>query len=302
MIASRGWALLAVFSVSVSFSIAQEASEKNLSDFLPDPLEELCEVRDGPLFFQPDNLYEHINGAAEAFIEYDFRQLVHQIYDCDGMEVAVDLYQMETTLDAFGIYSSERGRESEFLEIGLEGYQEGEVLNFVCDRYYLKLSAFAEDGAVGSLLRQIAEKIENRLPAGTSMPKILALFPTEGKIPHSQSYVKTAPLGHQFLSPGYLTEYGIQGKRSTLLVSPSTDEEEAAGKIDRLREHLQRGGKVAEVSASGEGAFLAASKYEGQILSLRSGRFAVVLIDPPADYEGFLDTLIIRLKEGEDLY
>jgi hypothetical protein len=298
----KGLFPVAAFSAAVVVPIAGSAEERRLSELLPDPPRKVCEVTEGPLFFQPENLYEHINGAAEAFIEYDFRRLIHQVYGCDGMEIAVDLYEMETTLDAFGIYSSERGRDSEFLKIGLEGYQEGEVLNFVRDRYYVKLTAYAENGADDTVVSEFARKIDERLPAGTSFPETLSLFPAEGSLPHSQSYVKTAPLGHLFLSPGYLTEYRIEEKATTLLVSPSSDGKEAAGKLDQLRDQMMKRGEVAEVDGIGQGAFLAFTRYEGEILALQCGRFVVVLVEPPKNYGLFLDTLVSRLEEEGGSY
>ena len=271
-----------------------------LLETLPDPAPFEAEISEGPELFNAENLYEYINGAAEAFIAYDFEQLVHQIYLVGGTEITVDIYDMGTLEDAFGIYSSERGRGSEFLTIGTEGYRAGDVLNFTQDRYYVKLSAFAEAGDASSLLRDFSESVSRLLPVDRGLPETFALLPTTGLVSHSQTYVKRSPLGHRFLSPGYLADYRLGAEDMTVLLSPSADPEEAAGKLARLREHLGKVGEVLPQEKWGKEAFLAKSRYQGNILALAHEHFAVVLVGVSESYEEFLEGLLSGLKESAE--
>ena len=291
---SRLLVLSTYSTVAVISILAQESKDfddKKILDLLPDS-GMANEITEGPLSYDAETLYEYINGAAEAFIAYDFQRLVHQVYLSGGTEVTVDIYDMGTAIDAFGIYSSERGRGSDFITVGTEGYRAEEILNFVLGRYYVKLAAFAEEADTSVVLLDFAEEVARRIPARQQYPEIFSLFPALGMVPHSKSYVKRAPLGHQFLSPGYLADYRLGDDDTTVLLSPSADSKEAGRKLERLREHLGKISQVAALESLGREAFRAETKYEGNILALQHGSFAVVLVDPPDDYEEFLEGLL----------
>ncbi len=284
--------LLAVYSLIQATGAVTAAEESKLLALLPDPDDPGTEVREKAELFSADNLYEYINGAAEAFIAYDFQQLVHQVYVVGETEVPVDIYDMGSEIDAFGIYSSERGRESKFLKVGTEGYWADGILNFVAGRYYVKLAAFAEEADTAALLLSFAERIERAIAAEPKLPKIFGLFPSASLVPHSQSYVKRAPLGHQFLSPGYLADYRFGNQVTTLLLSPSSDSVEAEGKLDQLRNHLEKSGQVTPLEKLGSTAFRAETKYEGEMVALRYEGFVVLLLGPPEHYGEFVRNLL----------
>jgi len=281
--------------VVVVSSLAQKSKESEaevLLKLLPDPVEVAAEISEGPFFYDADTLYEYINGAAEAFISYDFQKLAHQIYMAGGTEVTVDLYDMGSVVDAFGIYSSERGRDCEFLSVGTEGYRTDEILNFVSGRYYVKLVAFAEEADTSTILLDFAKQIDRSIPGKRGLPEIFSFFPAVGMVPHSQAYVKRAPLGYQFLSPGYSAEYRLGADTTTVLLSPSANSEEARRKLGQLREHLGRTGDVAALESLGREAFRAETKYEGKIVAMRHDSFAMVLLGPPEHCEEFIETLL----------
>ena len=98
-------------------------------------------LTEDPQIYNPDTLFEYIDGAAEAYLGYDFQQLLVSNYDKEGTEssVTIEIYDMGSPLNAFGIFSSERYPEIPEVPFGLAGYLEGEVLNFISGPYYIKL-------------------------------------------------------------------------------------------------------------------------------------------------------------------
>ena len=50
-------------------------------------------------------LYGFMNGGADLFYEYGFKELISRDIQYKGEEFTVDVYTMDTPLDAFGIYS-----------------------------------------------------------------------------------------------------------------------------------------------------------------------------------------------------
>jgi len=82
--------------------------------------------------FTSESLFDYIDGAAELYLSYDFHQLqVAEYHDQEETIITVEVYGHKTPLHAFGIYSQERPREANFLDIGAQGYVEETMLNFV---------------------------------------------------------------------------------------------------------------------------------------------------------------------------
>jgi hypothetical protein len=72
---------------------------------------------------------------------YEFEELkVAEYQNAKKASVTVDTYRHQTPLHAFGIYSQERFPGANFLDIGVQGYDEKGFLNFLTGLYYVKIS------------------------------------------------------------------------------------------------------------------------------------------------------------------
>ena len=64
---------------------------------------------EGPVkTYTPDDLFEYINGEAELYLQYGFKDLVSGFYLKDKDEkqgVSADIYRMASPLEAFGLYT-----------------------------------------------------------------------------------------------------------------------------------------------------------------------------------------------------
>jgi hypothetical protein len=151
-------------------------------------------VREAGLY-QPDNLWEYINGAAEQFLSYGFEEL--RVCDISDGTITVTLYiyNMGTPLNAFGIYNSERSENDAPLKIGTEAVV---LPPYQClmlkDMNYIKIDAY--EGEIGqslgvSLLKAVAEV----LPGSNDFPDALNALPEKDRIEGSQSYVRESFLG-----------------------------------------------------------------------------------------------------------
>jgi len=80
---------------------------------------------EGPTSYAPDSLYQYINGAAEVYLSYDFRELTVVTYEnANEDSITIEIYRHATPNDGFGIYSQEKPRSGSYLKIGAEGYGE----------------------------------------------------------------------------------------------------------------------------------------------------------------------------------
>lgn len=276
-----------------------EEAKSRLAALLPDskalgfkPLEE-------PAFFTPDNLYEYINGAAEAFLQYDFETLAQQPFRKGDTEVMVDIYDMGSALNAFGIYASERSPGSDFRPVGTEGYQAEYLLNFLQGRYYVKLSAFRESGSTDAILEAFAAEISGKIKERKEFPPELSLLPDAGRIAHTERYIRGAPLGLEFLSPALQAEYRSGESTFRLLLSLANDAQDAAGRQAKVRDHLRNMGPVTPLDEWYKGAFRGVSRYEGALTVFASGAFLAVLVGSTEDSSEFVSKLAAWLEERD---
>jgi hypothetical protein len=154
-----------------------------------------------------ENLWEHINGAADQFLDLGFQQLQVMDFNKDTMSISVEIYDMGTELNAFGIYTLERSTPFVPLEIGTQAILNlpGQAL-LLKSVYYVKIYVFegklTESGGK-SLLKKIAEK----LPGENSFPSELNSLPDTGKLPGSEGYAREAFLGLNELYRCVYSEY-----------------------------------------------------------------------------------------------
>jgi hypothetical protein len=258
-----------------------DAKKQALTALLAD-LPELGAKPSGNPAFYTNNLWEYIDGGAEAFHNFDFETLVHQVFESGAAEVTVDVYDMGEPLNAFGIYSSERSPDYRFLPIGTQGYGDAFSLNFFQGPYYAKLSVYQEGTPDSTLPPRFAERLSKSMGAAGKFPCLFGCFPTPNAVPNSEKFIKKAPLGHAFLGTAFEMAYGggAGGEQVQLLAVPSDDLPQNAGKVARLRTHFQESGKVAALAGFGPDAFRGSNDYEGSLAVVPSGKWTVIQVGP----------------------
>lgn len=148
-----------------------------------------------PVTYNPENLYEYINGAADQFLDYGFVLLHTRDLNGGSVQVSLDIYDMGSRMNAFGIYKTERPAEQERLAIGTEAvisppYQ----CLLLKDNLYVKVNVF-EGEITEDIGKQLLSAIAEAMPGKTGFPEELKLLPTEGKIPDSETFAKNNYLG-----------------------------------------------------------------------------------------------------------
>lgn len=158
--------------------------------------------------YDSNNLWDLIDGAADLYLEYSFVDLNLARYtNKDSIEIKAELYKHADPLSAFGIYSQERDPSNHFLSIGLQGYDDEGILNFVDGEYYIKLSTLQKGSQSRDALIFIAGQIDKYLGKKNSMPKVLDYLPAESRIKNSEKYVSQNFLGYSFLKSVMTAKY-----------------------------------------------------------------------------------------------
>lgn len=167
-----------------------------------------------PVTYTPDNLWDFINGAAESFIAYSFRDLkVGEYANADSVAVRAEIYRHADADHAFGIYSTERAPDYSFKKVGAQGYQQEGVLNFLTGPYYVKLSTHQCGSGAEAGLRTVAGHIDAYLGAGSDFPPGVHRLPAQGRQQNTEGFVAREFLGYGFLHHAFTARY----ERGTVL-------------------------------------------------------------------------------------
>ncbi len=205
-----------------------------------------------PSVYDAETLYEYINGAADLYLDYDFRELSTLYYEKgESQGIAVDVYMHASPRDAFGIYSRERPTDTEFLQIGAQGYYEKGILNFVAGPYYVKLSGYSLGDRDEEVLKSLASGVAGRIDRAEGLPELLAAFPDSGLVEHSEGYVAVSFMGHGFLESAFVADYVVEGEELELFIIEADGGDAAQAMVEsyvelaeKKGEHMEKDGSV----------------------------------------------------------
>jgi hypothetical protein len=227
--------------------------------------------------FNPDNLFDRINGAAPLFIENGFREMTACDYSQGENYITVQVYRHATPEDAFGMYASERSSDLTFYKIGGEAHGDNSSLFFFAGRLYVKIRSNQSKEETGKAMRSIAEALAAKTEPDASYPVIIGTFPEENKIPHSESYITSNYIGHEFLNKVYVCQY----KRGDLVYQLFVID---AGNDGAAKEILNKYFTFSKQPlAFKQGQLLIKDRYNGDIPCLWKGKYLIGIYNENGD-------------------
>jgi hypothetical protein len=216
--------------------------------------------------FNPENLFDRINGAAPLFLENNFREMTSVDYTKGDDYITIQAYRHATEEDAFGMYASERSTELTYLSgIGGEAQGDDENLFFFAGNIYVKMSSHSETD-VKQILPVIARGLASKISPQAGYPAILKIFPQKDKQPYSEMYITSSYIGHEFLQSVYTARYETGGKVFQLFVVDARSDEKAR---EILTTYLRFTNQPLDLAAQGE--ILIRDRYNGEIPVIRKG-------------------------------
>jgi len=246
---------------------------------LPPPVAvEGWEYSEPPESYDPETLYNYINGKARVYLEYGFVKLDHvQFAALEGKPVIdVDVYDMGSPVGAFGIYSLERGDDLPLHYKKRLGYMIGSARFFWEGQHYVAITSPDRSPETIDAINALSLYVENSLPGDAQVIPLLAAFPEESKVPESEQYFAIDFLGHQFMGGGFMASYQEKGGRFKLFVSPEESSGDARQAYQKLRAALSEDGEIiGQERGLGQAAFLAQDDYLGNWLVSVTGRYVV---------------------------
>jgi hypothetical protein len=197
-----------------------------------------------PKTYEHSQLWEYIDGGADVYLDYGFQRVITEELTNGKLTVIVDIYDMKTAEGAFGIYARERAPTYRFVQIGVEGYQEGSALNFAQENYYVKLTGYADDQATKTSLEKLAQTVSRKIGGQRKLPPVFAFFPWNGKEKHSEAYDVKSYLGKTDLRDTYSVKYNWKSAEFTAFITVAQSDATAINRLKALKSALTKVGSM----------------------------------------------------------
>jgi len=291
--------LFILMGIFVCFGVSSEAL----------PLESIIPKKDlpkgwvlihGPQIYNKKTLFEHINGQAELYLKYGFRQSVFAIYQDKKKaqnQIEVDIYDMGNVVQAFGVFSRFRNEDRPG-GFGLDSYLDDHSASFYKGKYFVMAYSTESNS---DLMSQFSKLIAFKISDSSPPPKEIRYFPKKGLKSGSIQYFSEGLLGHQFLKRGFQGIYveevevkdkvedkekveakvkdeikektRIEGKECHLFLAIFKDAQEAASALKIYKDDLSKKGKVSSESLIqiGNSALKGEDPYQGKVIVLQKG-------------------------------
>ncbi len=250
---------------------------------------------DSTQVFSPENLYDYINGAADLYLTYDFKDLqVAEYVRDDKASVIIEIYRHGSPTNAFGIYSQERLANADFLEIGVQGYYEEKVLNFLAGSHYVKISSANTGKDDRDILVRFAKETAEKLGGEKGFPVLLGAFPDEGKVKNTEKFIGKNFLGYSFLPPAFVSDYLADGQKFKMFIMVGADPADCR---TRLQKYFQQLKQPAERVAEGRQEI--SDPYHGNFELFWKGKYigGVLNLPPSPARQKYLSLLETRLPK-----
>ncbi len=159
-----------------------------------------CAPRGEVQRFDPDNIWDAINGAADLYLEYGFRELAIQEYQCEDVRVSVETYDQGAPINAFGIYRRSRPPDAIEIRVGAEAAVAPpyHCMMFKQQRYF---RAQALEGELSEpLCRGLLESIAKNTPGDEHLPEDLDRLPRIHRVDGSEGFTPKSYLGTEDLA------------------------------------------------------------------------------------------------------
>jgi hypothetical protein len=237
----------------------------------------------GPEAYDTESIYAYIDGHAEVYMAYGMQRCISQRYAApDGNdEIVVDLFEMASPADAFGVFSHDRAGEE--VTVGQGGIYRLGWLSFWSGPWYGSVYAAGGDEASRDAVLAVAGEVAAGLPAGGEFPALVSALPEDGLETTSVCWLRSPQIlnAHVFvggenpfdLGPGVeavVGRYERDGSEGHLVVVKYPSESAA-----EMVEHGARSGAAAdgpEMLMGRDGAVVAA------VVGAETGEWAEILL------------------------
>jgi hypothetical protein len=218
------------------------------------------QLADSPQRIEPAGIFDYMNGAGELYLGYRFRYLdAYEYTGKDDRRILVEVYQMKSSDDAFGLLSLDWGGEP--LELGATNgsgefptalYGAG-LLRIWSGDVYARILAETDNAATRAAVVQLGQAVAGGR-TNPSPPDLLRLLPAEvsgyrlvtGRISYFRSYLVLNSI--YFLSTENILQLGLEDEAVTALFQSGSGDSRKTTRLVNLRYRSDAGAQAALTS------------------------------------------------------
>lgn len=129
--------------------------------------------------FDAETIFDYIDGSGEVYRSYNMKLVLARRFHKDGKpDIVVDLFDMGSAADAFGVFTHDLDGEN--TGIGQGSTYKGGLLSFWKDRYFGSVYAEEETPETKGLVLELGRMIAAAIPREGGKPALLSALPSEG--------------------------------------------------------------------------------------------------------------------------
>lgn len=236
--------------------------------------------------FDAETIFDYIDGAGEVYRSYNMAVLVARRFHKDGRpDLVVDLFDMGSSRDAFGVFTHDL--DGEDVGLGQGSTYKGGLLSFWKDRYFVSVYAEEETPESKAAVLELGRRIAEAVPGRGERPELVQALPAAGletkrvRFFHNHSVLNI----HYFVASENILGLGPEtdvvlgsypgpGGRAIVVVAAYPDPGLAeAAKASFIKAYMP------------EGEAMGAARTEnGRFTAIRAwGRFVSVVFDEPTE-------------------
>lgn len=182
-----------------------------------------------PEVFNPDNLYDKIDGKAELYLSAGVLGMRCQRFALKNnpntwMEFFV--YDMDNLRQSFAVYSMQQRAEAQSLDLATYAYKTENALFFCCGRYYIEAITASPTREMMAAMLSVSRQFVARNPPSESRLAELDLFPAEHLRPNSYMLQPADAFGFDGFKNVFSAKYTVTGAEvmAFLTVRPTVEE------------------------------------------------------------------------------
>lgn len=170
--------------------------------------------------YDPESIFAYIDGHAEVYLAYGMERCRSREYGSEpGAEVVVDLFEMASPEDAFGVFTHDQ--DGEPVEVGHGARLRPGWLSAWYGRWYLSVYSLGMVEPDGAALEELARGVVVSLPdpGDGSLPPIVRTLPESGLDRSSVRFLRTFGILNTHLYMGAEDPFGLGADVSAVLAA-----------------------------------------------------------------------------------
>ncbi len=161
--------------------------------------------------FDRETIFDYIDGAGEVYRAYNMRRCLSRRYTTPkGPPIVLDIFDMGSSEDAFGVFTHDQ--DGEATDMGQGALYRPAWLSFWKDRFFVSIYMEEETGPAEKAVRELGKVVDSLITDRGPKPRILLKLPSEGLQPRSTRYLHHYIVlnYHFYLADGNILNLGPQ--------------------------------------------------------------------------------------------